>query len=69
MIPKPPNWINTMSVTFPKFESVDETSITDSPVTETADVDVKNASRKDNGAPVAEIGSASINAPTVIKIR
>jgi hypothetical protein len=52
--------------TLPKSDSPLEMSKTESPVTHTALVAVKNASTIDNGSPVDETGSASRMAPIVM---
>lgn len=47
--------------------SLEPTSIIDSPVTQLADVEVKKASIKDNGAETEEDGSIKKIVPVIIK--
>src|SRR5687768_12149400 len=63
--PIPPSWSSTYITPMPKGDQYDPVSTTASPVTDTAEVEVKRALLKEAGAPgTREIGSDSKSAPT-----
>ncbi len=65
--PRAPTWINPKMTALPKKVKLFK-GIVNNPVTQVADVDVKKRSIKDIGL-ICAIGSASNNAPTIIRIK
>ena len=68
IMPRPPSWIRTAIMIFPKRVKSLAVSITTSPVTHTADVDVKSALIKDM-PDVVETGRQRMAAPDSINMR
>jgi len=65
-MPRPPSWIRMRITICPKKEKQAPVSTTVSPVTQTAEVDVKRASMKEISPDVVEKGSMRRNAPASI---
>ena len=68
--PRPPVSISSRITNCPKKEYVDQTSTTDNPVTQTADVDVKRdvINPIDPGA-LVDMGSIKATVPSIIIIK
>lgn len=71
IMPKPPNWNNTINTTSPVVDQWVAVSTTTSPVTHTADVAVNKAVKKDvSGTPGArDTGSISKTVPSAMAAR
>ena len=62
--PRPPIWISISNIACPKADQYEAVSLTTSPVTHTAEVDVNNASEKEVILPsLEETGSIRSSAP------
>ena len=65
--PRPPISISTRMTNCPKKEYVDQTSTTDNPVTQTAEVDVKrDVTRPIDPGVLVDIGSIKATVPSII---